>query len=147
MVCIHSNKKTSFKIKFVYRLLMIAVVIGFGTIAFTASTDNSRKQQNSGQISYFDPFQLETIYLNLPENEANPIILSSLGASSQVYGSTGLQSTTVGSTGSTGILRPPVRIPYRPPFRSPFRPPWIPGPPSWWPGDPPWTPGPPPWQP
>jgi hypothetical protein len=133
------NFKKSFKLKFFLRLIVIMVVTGFSSIAFTASSGNVRSQTQTADLSYFDPFELETIFVSLANNEMNTAVTGNPGGIvvPSVYASSNLLTSGIQDE---LISRPPVRVPYRPPFRSPFRPPWVPGPPSWYPGNPPWAP-------
>lgn len=139
MICKRRNyNKTSFKLRFLLGIMVITVIAGFSTIAFTASAQNSNNRE-SDRISYFDPFELSTIYLGALDNELNTPALGNPVTISPVNDSAILQDTNVSNA---LITRPPIRVPYRPPLRSPFRPPLDPGPPSWYPGDPPWDTGP-----
>ena len=135
-----ANFKKSFKLKFFLRLIAIMVVTGFSSIAFTASSGNFRSQAQNSGLSYFDPFELETIYIGgLTSNEMNAAVTGNPNGTvvPSVYAASNILTS---GAGEELISRPPVRVPYRPPFRSPFRPPWVPGPPSWYPGNPPWAP-------
>ena len=135
MICKQAKyNKKNFKLKLFLRLLAITVVIGTSTVAFTASSGNSNSRQKSAELSFFDPFELETIYVVTADNGINTTTSDNSGAAPLVTNS--LET----NVDDTVVTRPPVRVPYRPPFRSPFRPPWVPGPPSWYPGNPPWTP-------
>jgi hypothetical protein len=137
------SKNSSLKLKIACGMLIIIIVTGMSTTAYAASAKGSN-EETSNLISFFDPFELRFMYLNISENKPNTAISSDTELPSQVNISANSQDANI----SSGIIRrSPIRIPYRPPCRSPFRPPWVPGPPPWYPGGPPWTPGPPPWNP
>ena len=138
----HSRKERScFKARMLMAALAIVLIIGLAATTYTAS-GAERDRQPSGQMKYFDPFELTTIDVdvpgsttiagiaNPPETESSPL---GTEASSVPADTNGLHS------------RSPIKIPCRYRCRSPFKPPWVPGPPPWFPGPPTWVPGPPPW--
>ena len=144
MIHMLKSNNSSLELKIALGLLVITIVTGMGTIAYTASAVNTNSQ--NGQImGFFDPFELTTIYFNIPENGSKTAIYGGMGIPPQAN----IAADSQDATASSGIIRrSPIRVPYRPRFRSPFRPPWTHPPTApWYPGQPPWTPGPPPWNP
>jgi len=119
------NNNSSFKLKIAFGMLVFAIVAGMGT--YSASAANTNNQ--NGQISFFDPFELTVYYLNISDNGSNATISGGAGILPQAN----LQEVTA------IIVRPQIRVPYRPQLRSPFRPPWVHEPTApWYPGNPPW---------
>ena len=137
------QNESSIKLKVFLKLFFITVVIGISAVAYTAPAQSSGKGI-SGRISFFDPFELRFIYLDVSKSRSDMAFLANTVTQPQAVGP---ESKPDAPVSSALIRRSPIRIPYRPPCRSPFRPPWVPGPPPWYPGSPPWAPGPPPWNP
>ena len=118
----NSNYKLSFILKMGLLILVITIVTSILSYGSAASSGNTNSKKN--QISYFDPFDLVTIYLNMPEND-------------QINASINSQNTA-----NTDVLvsAPPVFIPIR--YRSitvksVVR---VPKYTSYYPGNPPWNP-------
>lgn len=125
--------RSRFEARIVLVALAIVVIIGLGATTYTAS-GAERDRLPSGQMRYFDPFRLTTIYLDVPESAPMAGIASAPETAS---------SPRVTEAGAVPVYSPPIMISHRPTIRSPFRPPWVPGPPV---SRPPFTPpGPPPW--
>jgi len=142
-ICMH-NEKSRPSLKFIIHLtaVTVAVVIVFGATTYT-SYGQGRAQETPQRrlIRFFDPFELNTIYLNVPQSGSNTGVSNSPETMSPV-----IETNSATEIPNTVITQAPI-IPQRRPIRSPYRPPWVPGPPPWPPGPPPWPPGPPPWPP
>jgi hypothetical protein len=137
----NDKRKVGLEAKVLLAASALAVVIGLGSGSYTAQAQTP-SEPPSGQIPFFDPFRLTTIYVDAPQ------ILSTTGGLSgaAIPLPTGVTEGNPGAVASSGVVvGSPVLIPQRKPIRSPFRPPWVPpGPPDVPPGPPPVPPGPPP---
>jgi len=118
-----NHNKSNLKLRFLVGLIVFAVIVGFGTMSYTASAQNSITEEDEyGQLSFFDPFELTVRHVIVGDTLV-------IGSGGSVLQDIDLSSLV--------ITRPPIRIPYKPDFRSPFQP----GLPPWWsPGNPPWNP-------
>ena len=127
--------RSRFEARILLGVLVIVVIIGLAATTYTAS-GAERDRLPPGQMRYFDPFRLTTIYLDVPESAPITGIASAPETSPSLTATEGT-STELSTSGL--LLRSPIMVSSRPPIRSPFRPPWVPGPPPVIP------PGPPPW--
>jgi hypothetical protein len=120
-------------------VLAVAIIAGLGAAPYKAFGQTSNSPP-SGRISFFDPFSLNTISLDVPGG-SNAVVPAAVGTGPSASGASRTPDPVIANA-PMNWRRPPIRIPYRPPVASPSRPPWVPGPPPWWPGPPPWAPGP-----
>ena len=126
--------RSRFEARILLAVLVIVVIVGFGATAYAAS-GTQRERSPSGQMRYFDPFRLTTIYLDVPESAP----MAAIASAPETESSPRVMEASAVPVYASG----PIMIPNRPTIRSPFRPPWTPGPPV---NRPPFTPpGPPPW--
>jgi len=91
------DEKISFKLEIVIVALALAVITGFGTVAYAASGNNPSTQLED-ERGIFNPFTLNVIQVS--SNSGSAAVISS-------------------------VVRPEIRIPVRPVLRSFFRPPLV----------------------
>jgi hypothetical protein len=100
--------------------LALTAIVALGTTAYAASDDEPERLL-PGQMSFFDPFSLTTVYVR--QSSSSIVTLS---------GPKLLSATPVTKSSSSRLLfgsvktRSAIRIPFRPALRSPFRPPLVP---------------------
>jgi hypothetical protein len=101
--------KSRFEIRLL-AVLVTVVILGLSAATYTASGAERDDRLQSGQLRYFDPFDLTTFYLDMPESAPMTNIMSAPIANPPLII---MKSST-------------VIIPIRPTIRTPFRPPLVP---------------------
>lgn len=119
----NSNYKRSFILKMGLLIIVITIVTSIFCYGYATSSKNNINSQKS-QISYFDPFDLITIYLDMSENN-------------QLNSSTDSQNT---ANSDVLVMKPPVRLPITPRSWSITSVVWVAKDTSYYPGNPPWNP-------
>ena len=115
--------RSRFEARILLAVLVIVVIVGLGATTYTAS-GAERDRLPSGQMRYFDPFRLATIYLDVPESAP----MTGIASAPETEPSPRVMEASPVTVYTGGLLlRSPIIIPYRPTIRSPFRPPLVPG--------------------
>jgi hypothetical protein len=114
--------KANFKFKMlpIGLFLVVFVVLGITAQASDENVDKKTNQQPPGLISFFDPFNLNTIYIEL--SSSRMIVLR--GPQQQPVRPLAVTNPTLAASETPTILQE-IRIPYRPAIRSPYRPPLV----------------------
>lgn len=105
--------RSRFEARILLAVLVIVVIVGLAATTYAAS-GTQRGRSQSRQMSYFDPFRLTTIYLDVPESAPMPVIASP----PETRSSPRLMAASPVRLYASN----PIMIPYRPTIRSPFRP-------------------------
>ena len=115
------NDRSRFETRILLGVLVIVVIVGFGATTYTAS-GAERDRLSSGRLRYFDPFELATIYLDVPESA--PIV--GIASPPETEPSLRVMRASPVLNNPSGLpTQSPIIIPYRPTIRSPFRPPLV----------------------
>jgi len=116
------NKRGKAKFGMLLGWLFLIVLIGLcpSVRAAAANMANETNQQSFSRISYFDPFNLTTIYI---ESSSSKMVV--LRGPQRQPTAPGSAATLVMTTLEPATTLLDVRIPFRPVLRSPFRPPLV----------------------
>jgi hypothetical protein len=122
-VCIKERSgKVNFKFKTLLEGLFLLLFLGLGFSAQAAPNNvgSDTDQQTSGRISYFDPFNLTTIYIEL--SSSRMVVLR--GPQRQPVRPLVVTNPAMAASEISKTLQE-IRIPFRPAIRSPYRPPLV----------------------